>query len=418
MFTRARRLTILLLAIVTVALAGYRVAILQQRQHAASSARDGVDRQAAGVTTLLQELGGAQQAYVAAGQNEQIWSGKVSALVPQISEGLTLLQRDAQASGTRAEAASAALAAFGKADIRAREYLRDGQALMASDVIFSEARDAVSAAIAAVDELRRAETTGQAAAVAALEREQLLTLGAAAAALILLVVALVPIPRAADEAPTAIVASAPGALSYEERAILDQPFRLDEPLVTTPASDAEDVALGAAAPRPPSAPGSSSASTLADDALGDLATLCTDFGRIADGSQIGDLLARAATLAHATGLILWVADRSGQVLHAVAAHGYDARVLARLGPIPRTAENATAAAYRAAHVHTVSGDATRNGAVVVPLLSPDGCIGVLTAEVPTGDERRPATRAMAAIVAAQLAPLVAALPSNDNATRG
>ncbi len=410
MFTRGFRITVLVLALATVALAGHRLVILHDARAAAASAAATLDHDAARVLAGMQDLRAAQQAYVAAGQNEQVWTGKVSTLLPQIADGLTRLQRAARVSGDSATAASKALAALGKADIRAREYLSEGQALMASDVIFSEARDALATTAAATDELRQREATARAADVAALERQQLYTAAGAAGGLLLFVLLLLPVPRPVVASPAAVApAPATTPLTAEERSILNQPLRLDEPLLARPAEVPSGGAASVAPAGPVEAP---------DEALDEIATLCTDFGRLTDSAQIGDLLARAAPLARATGLILWVADRSGEVLHAVAAHGYDARVLARLGPIPRTAENATAAAYRAAHVHTVPGDATRNGAIVVPLLGPDGCVGVLTAEVAAGDERRASARALATIVAAQLATLVAALPSSEGAARG
>ena len=59
----------------------------------------------------------------------------------------------------------------------------------------------------------------------------------------------------------------------------------------------------------------------------------------------------------------------------------------------------------------MAGTDLTNGAVVVPLMTPAGCVGVLAAELRHGGERREATRALATIVAAQLATLVSAAPS-------
>ena len=53
-------------------------------------------------------------------------------------------------------------------------------------------------------------------------------------------------------------------------------------------------------------------------------------------------------------------------------------------------------------------DATPNapGAIAVPLLVPQGCVGVFAAEIGHGREAAVATRALAQIVAAQLAVLI------------
>jgi hypothetical protein len=57
-------------------------------------------------------------------------------------------------------------------------------------------------------------------------------------------------------------------------------------------------------------------------------------------------------------------------------------------------------------VQTVSGDAVSPGAIAAPLLSPTGAVGVMAAEVLHDGERQDQTRAVAAIVAAQLATLL------------
>jgi hypothetical protein len=55
----------------------------------------------------------------------------------------------------------------------------------------------------------------------------------------------------------------------------------------------------------------------------------------------------------------------------------------------------------------VNGDHHTNGAVVAPLMTPEGCIGVLSAEMRGGLEKDESSQALAAIFAAQLATLVA-----------
>jgi len=78
----------------------------------------------------------------------------------------------------------------------------------------------------------------------------------------------------------------------------------------------------------------------------------------------------------------------------------------RMGNIHRDASNAAAAAYRAGELRTASGDAGANGALVAPLLTADGCIGVLSAEMKGGSEKDESSQALASIFAAQLAALV------------
>jgi GAF domain-containing protein len=81
-----------------------------------------------------------------------------------------------------------------------------------------------------------------------------------------------------------------------------------------------------------------------------------------------------------------------------------------VGTIRRDSDNATAAAFREARVHVVKGDVMTNGAIAVPLVTPGGCVGVMAAEVRHEREQTEETRALAAIVAAQLATLIGVSP--------
>ena len=110
---------------------------------------------------------------------------------------------------------------------------------------------------------------------------------------------------------------------------------------------------------------------------------------------------------HATGLIVWVWDGSAAALKPALAHGYPAHVVARLPPVRSTANNATAAAFRAEEVRAIDGGDRTNGALAVPLLTPGGCAGVLAIELEHGNERTGWVRAVATIVAAMLAQLIA-----------
>jgi hypothetical protein len=52
------------------------------------------------------------------------------------------------------------------------------------------------------------------------------------------------------------------------------------------------------------------------------------------------------------------------------AHGYPVKMLAQLPAVTRDADNATAAAFRAAQTCVVRGDDRFRGAVVVPMMTP------------------------------------------------
>ena len=126
----------------------------------------------------------------------------------------------------------------------------------------------------------------------------------------------------------------------------------------------------------------------------------------------------SADVIGARGLIVWLGDLQGGDLRPVLAHGYSDATLARLSRVPRHADNAAAQAYRTGDVQVVPSRAGGSlGAVVAPLLSTDGCIGALTAEIrERGDESAEETRALAVIIASQLASALAAAASASAAT--
>jgi hypothetical protein len=113
----------------------------------------------------------------------------------------------------------------------------------------------------------------------------------------------------------------------------------------------------------------------------------------------------------APGIVVWMG--AGEELFAVTGYGYDTRVLARLGPIRRQADNATAAAWRTGERRIVAADTMSNGAIVAPMIGPGGCIGVLATEVRHGRETDAAVQAATSIIAAQLATVLAAWPQGS-----
>jgi hypothetical protein len=114
----------------------------------------------------------------------------------------------------------------------------------------------------------------------------------------------------------------------------------------------------------------------------------------------------------ASGLIVWVgasAPPENDRLRPVLAHGYSPATIAKMPPVPRSADNAAAAAYRTGALQIVlTRPGVSAGAVVAPLLAADGCVGALSVEVRSGGEGSDSVQALAAIFAAQLAPIVSA----------
>ena len=143
------------------------------------------------------------------------------------------------------------------------------------------------------------------------------------------------------------------------------------------------------------------------------AAICTDMGRVSQGNELTGLLERAAGVLHASGVIVWIASDNKDLLFPAASAGYDPRLFQRLGPLRRDAANLTAAAFRGGTGRSSAGTDGSPAALAVPLLTPQGPVGILSAEfrdVPVVDADR---QALAAIFAAQLANLLGAINADS-----
>ncbi len=108
---------------------------------------------------------------------------------------------------------------------------------------------------------------------------------------------------------------------------------------------------------------------------------------------------------------MWVASNDGNQLAPVASHGFDPRILARIGTIPRDSSNLTAAAFREASARVTAASGALPAAVAVALCGPSGPVGVLSAELRQGAAADDACVAFATIFAAQLATLALPVPA-------
>jgi transcriptional regulator with XRE-family HTH domain len=137
-----------------------------------------------------------------------------------------------------------------------------------------------------------------------------------------------------------------------------------------------------------------------------VAILCTEFGRAGSRDRILTLLEDSARALDAAGLIVWLWDQSVDALRPTLVHGYSDQVLTHLPMVERDADNATAEAFRTARPCEVAASAQATGALVVPLLIPEGCAGVLAVELQPGVDARGSVRALATLLAAALAQFV------------
>jgi hypothetical protein len=142
--------------------------------------------------------------------------------------------------------------------------------------------------------------------------------------------------------------------------------------------------------------------------LGALATVCGELAQLAHAEALPPVLERVAAVLGAQGVMVWLADAERRHLHAVAAAGYDARLLDRLGPVDVADDNPTARAFTTGQPIVAAAGAARPATVSVPIAGASGVCGVLSAELVRGDAAAAAASAAAArVMAAQLAALVA-----------
>ena len=142
--------------------------------------------------------------------------------------------------------------------------------------------------------------------------------------------------------------------------------------------------------------------------LSAVAQLCTKLSRVEETSDMAALLEEIAGVIDAVGLMVWLWDPQTAALTPTLPYGYSDEVLAQLPNLPRDARNATAAAFRSAQMCIVSGGDVASDALVVPLMTREGCAGVLAIELRQGGARIESIRALATILAAQMARVVRA----------
>jgi hypothetical protein len=368
MLSRAARLTFTGAAWATLAAAALFLALSERHLETRSSRLRAFDLAARQTTDQIAELSASQRAYVAAGQDAAVWTARATELLRETATGIDSL-RAAALSGEAAmslmEGASA-VAEITNLDKRAREYLRSQEPLMASDVVFSEGAEAVAAAARHVGRARTAEHQAHDARRLVWRRLQV------------------------------AVATAAAGLT----AVLMTMFAL-----WTPHRGRAETEQSAAATEVPSEPAVS---------LRIAAELCTDLGRVTDVSTLTHLLGRVADVLGASGVIIWLGTSEERELHPVCAHGYSEQLLARLPRMHESADNATAAAYRTGQLQVVRSAGTSQGALVAPLLTGDGCIGALAAEIADGGEASGQVQALASILAAQLAGLMTLSASGES----
>jgi hypothetical protein len=346
-------------------------------------------------TSGIGEFRVSEAAYVAAGQGVAFWMPRVATAVDGVAKSLDALRAMANTDKARAalDEAAAKAASFTAIDRRAQDYVNTGLPLMAGDAIFA---DGAETAAFVLDHVSAARISEQQAADAAERSQRKLEAAILAAAAIIGLLALggMPIARPAAAVPEL----AQDHQSHESHAV-------SEPAPAGAHSD-ELLLRGTAGN-----PSKYVTARPAGPVLQAASRLCTDLGRVSDIEELRGLIGQAAELMDASGLMVWMRTADGSELRPALSHGYPAEMLARLPALGRSADNAAATAYRTAQLQIVlAHPGSSNGAVVAPLLSSEGCVGVISAEIRGGGEASESVQALAVIFAAQLAGVFHATP--------
>ena len=412
---RAARVFLVLAAFAAAAGSGYFLWVLDGRERVVREAARRYDLEAERALLLIERLRGSQQSYVAEGQGPHFWTTRAAETLDALERAATTLAGTAPVDELRegARAAGATIEELRRMDARAREWIRGGDRLMASDLIFTESlttSGTLAAAMTAVRDRHRQVTDVQ---LADIRQQQLYAASVAAALCLIIVLLLAPAVRVATPSDT----------REALRALLNEGSPAAAAVVRSAAPARMPAAQPSQAQLPPTAPVQSASP--ARPALPPArfrpvdvpaaARVCSEMARVLDPADLPRLLERAAALLDASGLIVWVGDRTGESLYPMLAHGYPAAVLSKMGSLHRDDDNATATAYRLGEPSIVPGRNGTPGAIVTPIVSPEGCVGVLAAEIREGAEEDGERRALADILAAQLATLVTVLPPTERA---
>jgi hypothetical protein len=413
MQSRAVRIVLGVACLAALAAAAFFIVRSEKTIASRNAALSAFDVRAREAIDAFGDLRVAQQAYVAAGQGIGFWMPKVDQTTTIAGAAIDALQEAKRSDASKAplDEAAAALVEFGKVDKRIRDYLKAGSQLMAADVVFTEGVETAANAARLVDRARTEEHLA-ADRFEASQRKAEAMAGTAAASVVALIVLGLSLT-------TGRTASAPARDTGSATSL-----RLQSAGEQTSTASADSGSAGhdlplradAAAKGPELARAAETQKQTASAAAWRTAAqVCTDLGRVTDPGDLKGLMAKAADALGASGLMLWVGTATGSELRAVLAHGYSADMVARIPAVPRSANNAAATAYRTGTLQIIlSRPGGTTGAVVAPVLSADGCIGVLSAEIRDGGEASDTVQALAAIFAAQLAGVIETTPATTH----
>jgi len=391
---RSVRISLVIVALLASAGLGYRVmederGLAAARQQGASS-----DQAAEDALTALLDLRGSLYAYVAPGQGTEFWGRRVGTQLDTLRQRLVTLDAAVADSGGSLADSLDGIDQLAAADKRARQYVDSDELLLAGDVLFTEVRDLLNAVTEQVTAARSSLRGRADQRAAGIRQEQALLAGGGL--VLWFVVALLLVPGAS----TTAVVKDPGQWRHELADSLKQSAAVEVPAAVDAEPESVRVEPAVVAPVRSNGPD-----------LKVIADICSDLSTLTDAGALSGALARASAVIGAKGLIVWVTSNDGASLAPVSTHGFEARVVERIGVIERSSANLTAEALRENAPRVSAATASAGAALAVPMCGPAGPVGVLSAELLAGHDADESCLAIAAILAAQLATLTAPLPA-------
>jgi hypothetical protein len=388
MFRRSVRITCLVVGVLaTVGL----VARAIQDESSLTKARqeaDAADRAVGETVELLLDLRASLHAYVAPGQGLPFWGKRAQDTIGLLKQKLQAIDDALARSGRSLQESLDGMDQLVASERRARGYAVRQEMQLAGDVIFTEIRDQLATTASQVQSVRMELRREGDRRAASLRSEQVML--AAAAIVMWMVIAVLLLPS-----ETRPEIKEPGEWRNELKETLKKP-------VAPPASV---VAVTPVAPAAPIKP------VIEVAFVRQASEICADLSALADTGALQGVLERVSVLLNATGLIVWVASNDASTLSPVATHGFDPRLVSRIGKVPRESANLTAAAFRDNAPRMSEATSTTPAALAVPMVGPTGPSGVLSVELKTGQAVEESKVALASIVAAQLSTL--AMPIAD-----
>ena len=371
------RPAIVLLLGLTLAAAGWQIVRLDRGLDVRSAADAATARVLARCREAMFDLRATERAYTEPDQDLRFWRGRGAADLESLHACADAIDaRASQASASRAASTRlrAAVVAVRRIDGRIADLAGTNLRDHAHDLLYG---DAINASVTLERELAATEAAlalpSETDSAAGIRGQQATTALAAAAAALLAALALLRWPKQGEAE-----AAAPIGLTGDR---------------TVEAEPAE------APPRF----GERAASPAALQAAADV---CGALARVQQPLELAGLVERLHGVLDSRGTIVWIYDESADALRPGLSAGYPSTALGRMGSIPLSSDTPVAHAFTRGEARSVKGTAEAPGALVVPIVAPGGVAGVVTIELPPGNDRQPATLALTRIFAAQLAGLL------------